>query len=148
MLRKHHAEFKILQEQSSRFPSSREKEGGGFLLEPAPGGIIPLSSAMTGKRGMLLGPKAEPEKTASEIEAELLEAIDGHVQRYAYANRYNPKTLNGQIYEYFGKPRREMTIPELERCLRYVQQTYPLSFVRGTGRRVPTKATPINCVWR
>jgi hypothetical protein len=142
----------VMQERSSRFPSSREgSEDGGFRLEPAPGGIIPLSSAMTGKREMIMGKLSAhdiPEKTASEIESELLEAIDGHIQRYAYANRFNPKTINGQVYVYFGKPRRLMTIPELEICLKHVQQTYPLSFVRGTGHRVSTKATPINCVWR
>lgn len=140
----------VMQERSSRFSSSRgeTEDGGGFRLEPAPGGITPLSSAMTGKREMLLGPKIEPEKTASEIERELLEQIDTHIQRYAYANRYSPKTLNGQVFGYFGKPRRLMTIPELERCLKHVQQTYPLSFIRGTGRRVSPKATPINCAWR
>jgi hypothetical protein len=42
----------------------------------------------------------------------------------------------------------EKTLKELERCLKHVQQAYPLSVVRGTGRRVSSKAEPINCVWR
>jgi superfamily II DNA or RNA helicase len=142
----------VMQERSSRFPSSRgESEGGGFRLEPAPGGITPLSSAMTGKREMIMGKLLAhdiPEKTASEQEAELRELIDSHLGRFAYANRYMKQKLNTDVCRYFGKPRALMTIPELERCLKHVQQTYPLSFVRGTGRRVPTKATPINCVWR
>lgn len=49
---------------------------------------------------------------------------------------------------YFGKPRAQMTIRELERCLKHVQQTYPLSVIRGIGRRVSANAEPINCVWR
>lgn len=134
---------------SSRRPSGANAEDSGFRLEPAPGGIIPLSSALTGKREMLLGKKEEPEKTASEQEAELLDKIEDHIRSYSYQNRFNPKKINGEIYNHFGgKPRRQMTIKELEKCLEHVRQTYPLSFVRGTGRRVPTKATPLNCVWR
>jgi hypothetical protein len=140
----------VMQERSSR--SSREgSEDGGFRLEPAPGGIIPLSSAMTGRRDIVLSQREiplTPEKTASEREAELREMIDSHIKRFAYQCRYMPQKLNTDIYQYFGKPRAQMTIPELERCLKHVQQTYPLSFVRGTGRRVSTKAEPINCVWR
>jgi superfamily II DNA or RNA helicase len=141
----------ILQERSSRFPSSREgSEDGGFRLEPAPGGIIPLSSAMTGKREMLMGATGIPvaEKTASEQEAELRELIDNHLGRFAYANRYMKQKLNTDVCRHFGTPRAQMTIKELEACLRHVQQTYPMSFARGTGRRVSAKAEPLACVWR
>lgn len=143
----------VMQFRSSRtLPSRGESEdGGGFRLEPAPGGITPLSSSITGKREMVMGKLSNhgiPGKTASEIEAELLEQIESHIRTFGYNNRFNPKTLNAQIYAYFGKPRRQMTIPELQRCLKHVEQAYPLSFVRGTGKRVSTKATPINCVWR
>ncbi len=138
----------VMQERSS--PRQREGSGdGGFRLEPAPGGIIPLSSAMTGRRDMILGAGISvTEKTSSETEAELREMIDSHIKRFAYQCRYMPQKLNTDVYQYFGKPRAQMTIPELERCLKHVQATYPLSFVRGTGRRVSTKAEPINCVWR
>lgn len=142
----------VIQERSSRSTPSREgSEDGGFRLEPAPGGIIPLSSAMTGKREMLLGQREilTPEKTASEQEAELREAIDSHLGRYAYANRYMKQKLNTDVCRHFGKQRRLMTIPELERCLKHVQATYPLSFIRGTGHsRVSSKAQPLNCEWR
>jgi len=142
----------ITQERSSRNTPSREgSEDGGFRLEPAPGGIIPLSSAMTGKREMVMGQREIPlttEKTSSEQEAELREAIDSHLGRFAYTNRYMKQKLNTDVCRYFGKPRGQMTIKELEKCLKHVQQTYPLSFIRGTGRRVATKAEPINCVWR
>jgi superfamily II DNA or RNA helicase len=139
----------IIQERLSSRPTSREDaEDGGFRLEPAPGGIIPLSSAMTGKREMLLGKKEEPEKTSSEIEKELLDKIDDHIRSYAYRNRYNPKTLNYEVFQAMGKARRQMTIPELEKCFTHVQSTYPMAVIRGTGRRVPTKAVPLNCTWR
>jgi hypothetical protein len=137
----------VMQERSSRSTSLREgSEDGGFRLEPAPGGIIPLSSAMTGY--MILGAGIPvTEKTSSETEAELREMIDSHIKRFAYQCRYMPQKLNTDVYQYFGKPRAQMTIPELERCLKHVQATYPLSFVRGTGRRVSSKAEPINCTW-
>lgn len=144
----------VQQNKSSRFnPSQREgSEDGGFRLESAPGGIIPLSSAMTGRREMVMGKLSNydiPEKTASEQEAELRELIDNHIKRFAYSNRYMPQKLNTDVCRHFGKQRKLMTIPELERCLKYVQATYPLSFIRGTGHaRVPSKATPLNCAWR
>lgn len=138
----------ITQNKSLRQLPSRgdSEDGGGFRLETAPGGITPLSSSLTGKREMVMG--LTPEKTASEQEAELREEIDRHVGRFAYTNRYMKQKLNTDIFKYFGKKRAEMTITELERCLQHVRATYPLSFVRGTGRRVSTKATPINCEWR
>lgn len=122
------------------FPSSRgaAEDGGGFRLDPAPGGITPLSSALTGKREMMMA-------TASDQESDLLESIENHIRTYAYNNRINPKQINGEVYAYFQKPRRQMTIPELKRCLKHIEQTYPMSIIR---RRVSPKATPINCVWR
>lgn len=138
--------------KSSRQSSAEVAGDGGFHLEPSPGGITPLSSALTGKREMTLGklPAANiPEKTSSEIEAELLREIEDIIRSYAWNNRVNPKKVNGDVYNHFnGKPRRQMTIPELRACLDYVRRTYPPSFSRGTGHpRVQAKATPLNCVW-
>ena len=147
--------------KSSRQPSScEETEGGGFRLEPSPGGITPLSSALTGNREVLLkGTKnitgnitseSEAILTSSEIEADLLGKIESHIRQFAYQNRYSPKRINSEVCIHFGgKKRRQMTIPELEKCLLHVRSTYPLSFVRGTGRTpASSKTTPINCVWR
>ena len=143
----------VMQEnQSSRSPRREDAEDGGFRLEPAPGGIIPLSSALTGKRSMIMGKLSAndiPEKTASETEADLLGQIENHIRLYSFNNRYNPKRINSEIFQHFGKGRRNMTIPELEKCLNHVVQKYPLAYVRGTGNsRVPTKAQPFNCTWR
>ena len=124
-------------------------EDGGFRLEPAPGGIIPLSSAMTGKREMLLAtgiPAAE--KTASEQEEELRKDIDDHIKAYCRQNRFKPQTINYEVLMAMGKRRQDMTIKELKSCLSHVEQKYPLTFLRGTGRRVSSKAQPFPCVWR
>ncbi|MCE5211871.1 MAG: DEAD/DEAH box helicase family protein [Deltaproteobacteria bacterium] len=137
---------------SRQFSSCEDAGDGGFRLEPSPGGITPLSSALTGKREMILGQRElpfTPGKTSSEIETELLEQIEDHIRSYSFQNRFNPKRINGEIFNHFGgKPRRQMTIPELEKCLAHVRETYPLSFVRGSGHRVAAKATPLNVEWR
>jgi superfamily II DNA or RNA helicase len=123
----------------------------GFFLTPSPGGITALSSEMTGKREVILGNGNghAPERTASEIETDLLEQIESHIRNFSYQNRYNPKRINGEVYQAFGKPRREMTIPELKQVLKHVQSQYPLSRIRGTGHpRVSTKAQPLNVTWK
>lgn len=134
----------------SRHVDGAQAEDGGFRLEPAPGGIIPLSSALTGKREMLLGQRGIPqtEKTASEQEAELRERIDDHIKAYSRQNRFNPKRINGEVLMSMRKGRADMTIKELENCLAHVRAKYPLSFIRGTGRRCSTKAQPFPCTWR
>jgi hypothetical protein len=131
---------------TSRQAEGAKEEDGGFRLEPAPGGIIPLSSALTGKREMLLG--KVPEKTASEQEAELRERIDDHIKAYCRQNRFKHQTINYEVLIAMGKRRQDMTIKELENCLILVRSKYPLSFIRGTGRRVPTIAVPFPCTWR
>lgn len=138
------------QRNTPRQADGAQAEDGGFRLEPAPGGIIPLSSALIGKREMLLGQREIPptEKTASEQEAELREKIDNHIKRYAAQNRFKPQTLNYEVLLAMRKGRADMTIKELENCLAHVRAKYPLSFIRGTGRRCSTKAQPFPCTWR
>jgi superfamily II DNA or RNA helicase len=138
--------------KSSRQSSCEEAGDGGFHLEPSPGGITPLSSALTGKREMVLGQRElppTPGKTSSEIESELLERIEDHIRSYSFQNRFNPKRINGEIFNHFGgKPRRQMTIVELEKCLTHVRETYPLSFLRGSGHvPVSRKVERLNCDW-
>ena len=86
--------------------------------------------------------------TNSEMEADLLAKIESHIRTYSFQNRYNPKKINGEVFASFGKARRDMTIKELGECLEYVQRNYPLSYRRGTGKRVPTKARPFPTEWR
>jgi superfamily II DNA or RNA helicase len=123
---------------------------GGLFGPLAPGGIKPLSSAMTGRREVILnGNGTAPEMTSSEIEASLLEEIDDHLRKFAYDNRYELRKLNSQVYDFFGKPRRQMTIGELRNCLAHVRSVYPRNQIRGTGnKRVPSKAQPINVQWK
>jgi len=124
---------------------------GGLFGPRAPGGIKPLSSAMTGRREVLLDGNGNgaPELTPSETEAHLLEQIDDHLKAFALDNRYDIKKLNSQVFDFFGKPRRQMTIGELRNCLAHVKSVYPRNQIRGTGHsRVPAKAKPINVVWK
>lgn len=132
-----------------RVDGAKAEDGGGFRLTPAPGGIIPLSSALTGKREMLLGQSSyTPEKTASEQEEELRKDIDDHIKAYCRQNRFKHQAINYEVLLAMRKKRQDMTIKELENCLAHVRAKYPLSFIRGTGRRVATKAQPFPCVWR
>lgn len=128
-------------------------EGGNMY------GILPVSSTMTGNgQKIILGtppiPSALP-MTPSEIEAFLRKQIEGHINHFSRRNRHNPKRINSEIKQYFGKPRDIMTAPELEATLAYIQKAYPIdgsaamtstimpyhARVRGSGKRVSTKAT-------
>jgi superfamily II DNA or RNA helicase len=131
--------------------------GGGPAITPLESRMIgagniedlPLFGGFPGKIRQNMPENVQNLTTASEAEAKLLEAIDSHVRKYAFQNRYNPKRLNGELYEHFGKPRREMTIGELQACMSYCQQVWPLTYIRGTGNmRVPSKARPLEVAWR
>jgi len=144
-----------VRKQEESMGKSKSGSGNGeFVLEAqAPGGIVPLSSRMTDKKEIILGgPEGRedaPAQTSSEIEANLLEQIESHIRTYSFQNRYNPKKIIAEVYSYFGKKRRDMTIKELKSCLSHVKTTYPMSHIRGTGhRRVPNKATRFDMQWR
>ena len=131
--------------------------GGGPSITPLESRMIgqsgikdlPLFGGFSDKIGQNMPENVQNLTTASEAEAELLEAIDSHVRKYAFQNRYNPKRLNGELYERFGKPRREMTIKELQDCAAYCRQVWPLTYIRGTGNmRVPIKAHRYAAAWR
>jgi superfamily II DNA or RNA helicase len=133
------------------------KNGGddhdGFTLQPSPGGIVPLSSGLTGVNQYIVGNGGlcddTPELTISEQEEDTLNQIEAHIRRYSFNNRFNPKRLNSETFTFFGKSRRDMPLKELKSCLEWVRGTYPINYIRGTGRaRVPTKAAPYACEWR
>lgn len=106
--------------------------------------ITPLNSSLTGHRDQLLG-GADPdllvpsapvrEKTPSQLEAELREAIEKHVRTYSYLNRYRNGRINSLIRRAMGKSRNKMSLRELEKCHAYVKRTYPLS----SKRHIATK---------
>lgn len=140
----------VLEDRKKKARQERERSSSepGFGLT-SPGGIKPLSSSLTGNREVLLtgdhkiSDHREPIMTPSEKEADILKQIETHIRTWAYRNRYNPKKLNAEIFQHFGKPRREMTVSELIACLSYVKQTYNMDKIRGTGQqRVPSKASP------
>ena len=131
------------------------KEGDG---EP-PAGINPLAGEITGTREIHLGEvpdnfAPEPVLTVKEQEEGVLHAIEMHVRKFSFDNRYKPQRISTEIKEQFGKSRRHMTLEELRSCLRWVRKNYPIaghspeflpdgvSRTRGTRQRVPTKAQP------
>jgi len=122
--------------QISLFKGDSDGEGGG----PA---IKPLGSEMIDQREIELhGQAIHPAlmDTPKDMETELRKRIDNHVNRYAWVGRYREAKLNREIKEIFGKPRARMTIPELKSVLDYVETNFDLTTVRGSRRRVPTKA--------
>lgn len=132
-------------EQSEKQSRSTES---GFGLTTSPGGIKPLSSRLTNNMEIMLASTHQEEgpdtaRTNSEIEAALRKEIEIHIRTYAFQYRYNPKQLNIEVFNHFGKKRCDMTVPELTACLSHIKQVYPMGSGRGTGRpRVPTKAVP------
>jgi len=122
--------------------------GGETDLFGNPIGITPLSSMVLGRKEVPICNTA-PELTSSEIEADLLDQIDDHLKGFAFDNRYDIRKLNSQVFDFFGKPRRQMTIGELRNCLAHVKSVYPRNQIRGTGhKRVPSKAQPIQVTWK
>ena len=113
-------------EQLGLFESPGAPAGAGDGSNPY--GIIPLASALTGRRNKLLGPGSAPPpgKTPSEREAELREKIESHVRAYAYRYGIRNNQINGEILRDMGKPRDKMTLGELSRCLEHVRRAYPL----------------------
>lgn len=120
-----------------------------FEKEPGKGGgerpqITPLGSAMLGGREVELQQSFFDNpveiQTPKDMETELRKRIDNHVKRYAYLGRYKEAALNRQVKDIFGKPRAIMTIAELRAVDKWVQANFDLSTVRGTRKRVPSKA--------
>lgn len=157
---------KIEAEQLPIARKSRALAGDGEQLElfdePKKDGekrlnFIPLSSRLTGRRELSLGGNGGGvapvyqmplPKTPSEIEQELRDQIEEHVRAYSFRNRKTPYDLNKALFDRYQKPRAEMTTPELEMVLRYLRQSYPQTYTRGTGRqRVPTKAKAVEVEW-
>lgn len=102
--------------------------------------ITPLDSRMTGEKVIAFdehcpaqAPAAKP--APSDREKQLLASIEKHIRQYAFQNYYNPKRINTQIREHFGKPRADMSIPELESVCEHIIRAYPLSQWRGSRRR-------------
>jgi superfamily II DNA or RNA helicase len=115
--------------------------------------ITPIGSRLTGQRELRFSGCSTaasshndqpPAKTPSEIEVDLLVAIEAHVRAYCFANRYNPKRINTEIKRDFGgKSRALMHTEELDRVYAHLLERYPLNSIRGTGiPRCPTKAAP------
>lgn len=119
------------------------------LTMRAPGNITPLESRLAGHRMDFIGVDFAYEPgyatyqivTESQREKNLRNQIDRHVKDYARINRYNPKEINIKLKDCFGKPREEMTRPELERLMGYLQKNYRLEVHRGqSSEAISTRA--------
>lgn len=143
---------RIESEQESLSMPGKKKSRGlqpveeNLFGEPVPG-ITPLSSQLTGRQEIAIAANPAEIKTQSEIEADLLGQIEKHIRQYSFQNRYTPKRINWELMMQFGKGRRDMTVGELQGVLAFCKSQFPLSRVRGTGRRVSTKARPIAVRW-
>jgi len=131
----------------------REKAGAGPSqmdlfpdipsLPRTPGGIIPLASELIGAREQVVGasdfaprrpvPVQAPIITEKEREDALRKQIDRHVKEYAAENKIKPVWVNVNVKAAFAKPRENMTRPELERLLAYLEQNYRLGRYRGAA---------------
>jgi superfamily II DNA or RNA helicase len=102
--------------------------------------IIPIGSAATRQREAKLN--SQP-ATPKQKEEALLRDIEGHIRRFAFDNRLQPRDINTELFRTFGKPRRSMRYPELEKLFVHIRKEYPQGrIVRGTGvARLPTQAT-------
>lgn len=102
--------------------------------------IMPLGSAATNQREARLNPKL---KTPKQKEESLLSEIEGHIRRFAFTNRMQPRDINTELFREWGKPRRSMRLEELEKLYAHIRKKYPNGKpIRGTGiQRVPTQAT-------
>ncbi len=118
----------------------------------SPGGIVPISSAMTRHEKIEMGtnyPLFENIETPSETEARLRDQIETHVRLYSFKNRFKVQEINRRIMSYFDyQPRDEMDLGTLGKVLDYCLLKLPLNQARGTGYRVPIKAEPFKCEWR
>ena len=117
-----------------------EKASGGGDPNYNPYNIVPLGSALTGSRQALMGhegpvPSAPVrEKTPSEFEANLREAIEKHVRAFSFAHRYRNGRINAEIRRAMGKPRAEMSLAELRNCFVYIKKgAHDRCLVDGSG---------------
>lgn len=135
----------------------REKRGNGEGQGREPD-IIPLGSILTGERsfsigGVLGGIRSyDIPQTPTDMEQELRKQIEEHVRNFSFKNYYKIEKINAEIKTAFGKPRAEMSLPELRNTLSFIRDAYPLngnsivpqvSQPRGKGLRKPAKAEEV-----
>ena len=135
----------IVQEiDAEQIRHAKDSEARSRILPQANGTkippIVPLSSAATKQREKTLAEKTP--LTPKQEEESILRLVEGHVRRFAFANRMEVRDINTELVRHFGKGRRKMRLWELNKLLSFVQKEYPLGIIaaRGTGKpRLPTK---------
>lgn len=123
------AKIKADQCESVAKAKAEKESRGEFTLDggSARPGITPLSSRMLDAQRQHIfhyEDTAAPIQTQRELETELRKQIEAQVS--AFCRMYNCKaaTVNTEIKRQFGKGRAEMTVEELEKLTRWVNQKY------------------------
>lgn len=105
--------------------------------------LTPIDSKLFGSMEMTLGAHQNVlPLTPKDEESELRKRIENHVRLYSFKGRYQGGQINHEIFKEFNKSRANMTIPELKKCLEFVELKYDLVKVRGRGQRCSPKAQP------
>jgi len=127
-------------EQIATVSSPGEKSQKSLFPGPPQRDYSPIGSELNGHREIFWGSPGQEDipLTPSESENALRDEIETYVRRYTVDSGRRPWTMNSIIKAEFGKSRAEMTIPELQRVLDYVQQRWPADKIR---RRVTRKST-------
>ncbi|NES67846.1 MAG: hypothetical protein F6K24_22700, partial [Okeania sp. SIO2D1] len=65
--------------------------------------------------------------TPSEEEKIIRDKIENYVRRYTAINKLEHKAINKEIFNFFHKSRKEMTLEELRRVWAWLQKEYPMN---------------------
>jgi superfamily II DNA or RNA helicase len=119
-------------EQIELFPVDETVEGGGQQQGPC----VPLRSQIRDMASRIVGTYQyeAPVQTPKARELDLRKQIDRHLKRYAIVQGYEFPLIMAEVKREFGKPRGDMTLPELEKCWARVQQMYPFE---DRGQYIP-----------
>jgi len=146
----------IEREQSTRakIPKQKEEQIDLFpvdMLDDAGSGsdpkgpCIPLKSQILELSRLVIGkapalPFEPVKQTPKEQELSLRKKIDRHLKKYAYDQGYEyPHVMREARNISNGKPRDQLTLPELEHLWTRIQQLYP---VRWDGQFIPKSNCP------
>ncbi len=121
-------------EQLELFPVDELGEEGNGGQQTGP--CVPLRSQIRDMASRIVGSYQyeAPAQTPKARELDLRKQIDRHLKRYAIQQGYEFPLIMAEVKREFGKPRADMTLPELEKCWARVQQLYPFE---DKGQYIP-----------
>lgn len=134
---------KLKEEVEGKSGNGKQGDLFGGVSDPAPGGIKPLESRMTGRRSVVLSGSSNVVElqTPKDKERELRDEIDKHVGAYARQFHVSKQHVNGHLVVMFNKARADMRLGELEEVQKYLKREMPV-------RKGYQKAQEIAVRWR